>query len=92
MMKRLLIALAVAVVCGVVAGAVLGPRMGASIGILAAVIGAIVAVLVRNQKDLNELQQGHVPEAVDRALGDTDHDPTAGLGGGDPSATRAPPA
>jgi Flp pilus assembly protein TadB len=92
MMKRLMIALAVAVVCGVVAGAVLGPRMGASVGILAMVIGAIVAVLVRNQKDLNELQQGRVPEAVDRALGDADHDPNAGLGGGDPSATRAPPA
>lgn len=92
MKKRLLIALAVAVVCGVVAGAMLGSRLGASVGILALVIGAIVAVLVRNQKDLDELQRGHVPEAVDRALGDADHDPNAGLGGGDPSATRAPPA
>jgi hypothetical protein len=90
MMKRLLIALVFAVVCGVVAGAVLGPRLGVSAGILALVIGAIVAVLVRNQKDLDELQSGHVPEPVDRALGDADHDGTAGLGGGD--ATRAPPA
>ncbi|HEX8362725.1 MAG TPA: hypothetical protein VF613_21565 [Longimicrobium sp.] len=92
MTKRLLIALVVAVVCGVVAGAMLGSRMGVSAGILAMVIGAIIAVLVRNQKDLNELQRGNVPDAVDRALGDADHDPNAGLGGGDPSATRAPPA
>jgi uncharacterized membrane protein YeaQ/YmgE (transglycosylase-associated protein family) len=92
MMKRLLIALVVAVVCGVVAGAAMGARPGASVGILALVIGAIIAVLVRNQKDLDELQRGKVPAAVDRALGDADHDPAAGLGGGDPSATRAPPA
>ncbi|CAA9329579.1 MAG: hypothetical protein AVDCRST_MAG68-2421 [uncultured Gemmatimonadetes bacterium] len=77
MMKRLLIALVVAVVCGAVAGAVWGQRVGASAGILALVIGSVVAVLVRNQKDLHEMQQGHVPEPVDRALGDADHDGTS---------------
>jgi hypothetical protein len=33
-------------------------------------IGAIGVVLVRNQKDLRELEHGHVPEEVDRAPGD----------------------
>jgi hypothetical protein len=43
------------------------------------VVGAILVVLRRNQKDLHELEQGLVPDAVDEALGEPP--PPLGRGG-----------
>jgi uncharacterized membrane protein YccC len=72
MVRQLLLAIGVGVLVGVGAGLVSGRLVGASLGILVAVVGATIAVLRRNQKDLDELEHGHVPRAVDRALGDED--------------------
>lgn len=72
MMKRILMAIAVAAVGGIVAGLFVGQRAGVSIGLLIGVLGVVFAVLRRNQKDLHELQHGHVPDPVNRALGEED--------------------
>jgi uncharacterized membrane protein YccC len=72
MVRQLLIAIGVGVLVGVGAGLVWGRLVGASLGILVAVVGATIAVLRRNHKDLDELEHGHVPGAVDRALGNED--------------------
>lgn len=69
MVNRLLMVVGLAVLCGIVAGLVWGRLVGAGLGTAMALIGAIIVVLVRNQKDLHELEHGHVPEEVDRALG-----------------------
>jgi ABC-type branched-subunit amino acid transport system permease subunit len=66
----MLMVVGLAVLCGIVAGLVWGRLVGTGLGTALALIGAIVVVLVRNQKDLHELEQGRVPEEVDRALGD----------------------
>ena len=72
MTRQLLVVLGIGVLCGVGAGLVWGRAVGAGIGILVAVVGATVTVLRRNQEDLGELEHGHVPEPVDRALADED--------------------
>lgn len=72
MMKRILMAIAVAVIGGIVAGLFVGQRVGMSIGLLIGVLAVVFVVLTRNQKDLDELQHGHVPDPVNRALGEED--------------------
>ena len=72
MARQLLVAIGVGVLCGVGAGFAWGRAVGVAVGILVAAVGATIAVLGRNQKDLHEMEHGHVPEAVDRALGDDD--------------------
>jgi hypothetical protein len=70
MAKRLLIVVAVAVVCAIIASLIWGRLVGVGAGAFLAIMGAIIMVLRRNQKDLHELEHGHVPEPVDRALGE----------------------
>lgn len=70
MARQLLVAIGIGVLCGVGAGLAWSRVVGVGVGILVAVVGATVAVLWRNRRDLDELEHGHVPEAVDRALGD----------------------
>ena len=72
MARQLLVAIGIGVLCGVGAGLAWSQVVGVGVGILVAVLGATVAVLRRNRKDLDELEQGHVPEAVNRALGNED--------------------
>ena len=72
MMKRILMAVAAAVVGGIVAGLFVGQRAGISIGLRTGVLAVLFVVLTRNQKDLDELQHGHVPDPVTRALGEED--------------------
>jgi uncharacterized membrane protein YccC len=72
MARQLLIVIGVGVLCGIGTGLAWGRLVGASLGILVAVLGATIMVLRRNHKDLAELEHGHVPGAVDRALGNED--------------------
>lgn len=51
-------------------GAGFGQEVGAGLGMTLALIGAIILVLVRNQKDLPELEHGRGPKEVDQALTD----------------------
>ena len=70
MARQLLVAIGIGVLCGVGAGLAWRRAVGVAVGVLVAAIGATVAVLRRNRRDLDDLEHGHVPEAVDRALGD----------------------
>ena len=70
MAKRLLIVLGAGLICGIGAGIVWDSRIGVSIGLLLAVLGTILVVLRRNEQDLEELERGQVPDAIDKALGD----------------------
>ena len=72
MARQLLVAIGIGVLCGVGAGLVWGRAVGVAVAVLVAAIGATAAVLRRNREDLRDLEHGHVPEAVDRALGDDD--------------------
>ena len=61
MTKHLMIVIGVGALSGVSAEAVRGERVGMAVGLLVAVLGTTVAVLVRNQRDLAELQHGQAP-------------------------------
>lgn len=68
--RGIIAAVVIAVVLGLLIGVLVGQRVGAGIGVATALIGAVVVVLRRNRRDLRELEQGHVPRPVDRALGE----------------------
>lgn len=70
--RQLLVVIVIGLVCGMGAGLAWGRLAGAGVGILVTVVGATILVLRRNQKDLDELEHGHVPRPVDRALGNED--------------------
>jgi hypothetical protein len=67
MAKQLMVVAALGVLGGIAAEVLLGERVGISVGLLVAVLGTICVVLVRNQRDLAELQYGQAP--APRAFG-----------------------
>ena len=61
MTKQMMIVMAVAAFSGLAAELGRGERIGMGIGVLVAVVGSILVVLMRNQRDLAELQYGQAP-------------------------------
>lgn len=61
MAKHLMFVIGIGMLCGIAAELVRGDGVGKGIGMLVAVVGTVVAVLVRNQRDLAELQYGQAP-------------------------------
>lgn len=58
------------VLVGLLAGKAWGPAAGLAAGVLTLVLGSVALTLYRNQRDLEELERGEVPDAVERALPD----------------------
>lgn len=70
MTKQFMLVLAAGIAVGLAVGFAAGRLPGLGAFVAVAVGGAILVVLRRNQKDLRELEQGMVPDEVDRALGE----------------------
>lgn len=61
MSKQLMIVIVVGALCGIAVELARGDRVGAGIGVFVAVVGTTMVVLMRNQRDLAELQHGQAP-------------------------------
>ena len=61
MARHLMFVIVIGMLCGTAAELVGGAGVGKGVGMLVAVVGTIVAVLIRNQRDLAELQYGQAP-------------------------------